>query len=176
MSEANFTKTIPIKETKTNPLINQSISLVPNQQSIKMEVLQFKDEVLRELKLLKKSISEKYESNASIISEKLNTYDNKIISLNERIIELSSKINTDNNTKTDISSLIEFKNKTRDHLLTMDIKVNNIDKEMRNNIFRIDNILTDSVLYPGIIGKSCKFKTFHQMLDHVLSQISQTIT
>ena len=176
MSETNSTKSIPSKDIKANPPISQSISLVPNQQSIKMEVLQFKDEVLRELKLLKKSISEKYESNASIISEKLNTYDNKIMSLNERIIELSSKINSDNNTKTDISSLIEFKNKTRDHLLTMEIKINNIDKEMRNNIFRIDNILTDSVLYPGIIGKSCKFKTFHQMLDHILSQISQTIT
>jgi hypothetical protein len=58
----------------------------------------------------------------------------------------------------------------------MEIKVNNIDREMRNNVFRIDNILSDSVLYPGIIGKSCKFKTFHQTLDHILSQISQTIT
>ena len=172
---SNPQKNINSKENKVNTS-NLNISLVPNQQSIKMEVLQFKDEILREIKMLKKSISEKYESNATLISEKLTTYDSKINILNERITELTSKINTDNNAKTDISSLLEFKNKTRDNLLTMEIKVNNIDREMRNNVFRIDNILSDSVLYPGIIGKSCKFKTFHQMLDHILSQISQTIT
>ena len=172
---SNPQKNINSKENKVNTS-NLNISLVPNQQSIKMEVLQFKDEILREIKMLKKSISEKYESNATLISEKLTTYDSKINFLNERITELTSKINTDNNAKTDISSLLEFKNKTRDNLLTMEIKVNNIDREMRNNVFRIDNILSDSVLYPGIIGKSCKFKTFHHMLDHILSQISQTIT
>ena len=166
---------INIKENKVNSS-SLNISLVPNQQSIKMEVLQFKDEILREIKMIKKSISEKYESNAALVSEKLTTYDNKINIVNERIAELTGKINTDNNAKTDISSLLEFKNKTRDNLLTMEIKVNNIDREMRNNVFRIDNILSDSVLYPGIIGKSCKFKTFHHMLDHILSQISQTIT
>ena len=170
------TTSIPTPNNINSKDVNQNISIVPNQQSIKMEVLQFKDDVLKEIKLLKKSISEKFQSNTSLISEKFTTYDNKIMSLSERVIELSEKINSDNNAKNNISSLIEFKNKTRDHLLTMEIKINNIDKEMRNNIFRIDNILTDSVIYPGIIGKSCKFKTFHQMLDHVLSQISQNKT
>ena len=170
------TTSVPTPNNVNSKDVNQNISIVPNQQSIKMEVLQFKDEVLKEIKLLKKSITEKFQSNTSLISEKFTTYDNKIMSLSERVIELSERINSDNNAKNNISSLIEFKNKTRDHLLTMEIKINNIDKEMRNNIFRIDNILTDSVIYPGIIGKSCKFKTFHQMLDHVLSQISQNKT
>ena len=179
MSEKQSSKSITNITNKDNNNNNSPIiqnNLVPNQQSIKMEVLQFKDEVLRELKLLKKSISEKYESNATLVSEKLSIYDNKISLLNERIIELSGKINTDNNLKNDMSTLIEFKNRTRDNLLTMEIKINNIDKEMKNNVFRIDNILSDSVIYPGIIGKSCKFKTFHNMLDHLLSQTSQTIT
>ena len=183
MSKTNSNKSIPKLEdmvekdsNKNNSSLNQSIPIVPNQQSIKMEVLQFKDEVLKQLKLLKKSISEKYESNAILISEKLKTYDSKFILINEKITELSGKINTDNNIKTDITSLLEFKNKFRDNLLTMDIKMNNIDKELRNNVSRIDNILSDSIIYPGIIGKSCKFKTFHHMLDHILSQISQTIT
>ena len=183
MSETNSNISSPSKKNMNNnnkesklSSSNLNNSIVPNQQSIKMEVLQFKDDVLRELKILKKSFSEKYEANVALISEKLSGYDNQILSLNERITELSGKINTDNNAKTDISSLLEFKNKTRDHLLTIEIKVNNIDKEMRNNIFRIDNILSDSVIYPGIIGKACKFKTFHNMVDHILSQISQTIT
>ncbi len=180
MSEKQSSKSITNTTNKdannNNVFLIQNNSLVPNQQSIKMEVLQFKDEVLKELKLLKKSISEKYESNATLVSEKLSIYDNKISLLNERIIELSGNINTDNNLKKDMSTLIEFKNKTRDNLLTMEIKINNISKELKNNVFRIDNILSDSVVYPGIIGKSCKFKTFRNMLDYLLTQTSQTIT
>ena len=181
MSEVQSNKSlINIKDNNNNnnnnPSVNKNISIVPNQQSIKMEVLQFKDEVLRELKYLKKSISEKYDSNVLLVSEKLNSYDNKIIYLNDRITELSENINTDNNMKKDISSLMEYKNKTRDNLLTIEIKMNNLEKEIKNNVFRIDNILSDSVIYPGIIGKTCKFKNFHHMLDHLLSQTSQTIT
>ena len=179
MSEVQSNKSlINIKDNNNNnnPSLNKNISIVPNQQSIKMEVLQFKDEVLRELKYLKKSISEKYDSNVLLVSEKLNSYDNKIIYLNDRITELSENINTDNNMKKDISSLMEYKNKTRDNLLTIEIKMNNLEKEIKNNVFRIDNILSDSVIYPGIIGKTCKFKNFHHMLDHLLSQTSQTIT
>ena len=176
MSEVQSNKSLINIKDNNNPSLNKNISIVPNQQSIKMEVLQFKDEVLRELKYLKKSISEKYDSNVLLVSEKLNSYDNKIIYLNDRITELSENINTDNNMKKDISSLIEYKNKTRDNLLTIEIKMNNLEKEIKNNVFRIDNILSDSVVYPGIIGKTCKFKNFHHMLDHLLSQTSQTIT
>ena len=176
MSEIQSSKSVVNDKDNNNPSLNKSISIVPNQQSIKMEVLQFKDEVLRELKHLKKTFSEKYDSNVTLISEKLNSYDNQIIFLNERLTELSANINVDNNMKKDVSSLIEYKSKTIDNLLTIEIKLNNIEKEVKNNVFRIDNILSDSVIYPGIIGKSCKFKNFHHMLDHLLSQTSQTIT
>ena len=70
MSEVESTKSIPSQNNINLKDCNQSISIVPNQQSIKMEVLQFKDEVLKELKLLKKSMTEKFESNTSLISEK----------------------------------------------------------------------------------------------------------
>ena len=163
------------QENKNNNTSNTLNSISPNQQSLKMEILLFKDEVLKDLKMLKKQISEKFENNMSTFSEKILTYDNKISFLNDKIVEISSKINRNDDRKEDINSLLDFKNKIRDNLLTLDIKINNVDKSMKDNIFRIDNVLSDSVLYPGIIGKTCKFKTFHQLIDYCLSQISQII-
>ena len=175
MSEINSTKSIT-KQNKTNNYDNDSIA--NNQKSAKMEILQFKDEVLKDIKHLKREIAEKYELNTSLFTEKLTSYDTKISSLNERIIELSLKVDNDSNSnkKIDMKSFIDLKNQTRDNILTLDIKMNNIDKQLKDNIYRIDNILTDTVIYPAIIGKSCKFKTFHQLLDYLLTHASQCLT
>lgn len=175
MSEINSTKSITM-QNNINNLDNDSIAT--NQKSFKMEILQFKDEILKDIKHLKREIAEKYELNTSAFTEKLSSYDTKISSLNERIIELSIKVDSDNpsNKKVDMNSFLELKNHTRDNLLTFDIKMNNIDKQLKDNIYRIDNILTDTVIYPAIIGKTCKFKTFHQMLDYLLTHAAQCIT
>ena len=89
MSEVESTKSIPNSNNLSIKDLNQNIPIIPNQQSIKMDVLQFKDEVLKEIKLLKKIMTDKYESNTTLISEKLKSYDNKFISINDRIVELS---------------------------------------------------------------------------------------
>ena len=175
MSEINSTKS----NTKQNITNNQdNNSIAPPQKSLKMEILEFKDEVLKDIKHLKREIVEKYELNTSIFTEKISSYDTKISSLNEKIIELSLKVDNDsnNNKNIDKNSFLELKNQTRDNLLTMEIKLGNIDKQLKDNIYRIDNILTDSVIYPAIIGRTCKFKTFHQMLDYLLTNTAQGIT
>ena len=184
MSELHSSKSIEaIKDNKStcdnnnnSTPLNKNKPIVPSQKSIKMEILQFKDEILKEIKIYKKSITERNNSQISIISEKLKSYDKKISSLNEKITELSEKIIPLNNIQNNVSSLMELKDKSRDNLLTMEIKFNQLEKEVKNDIFRIDNCLSDSVIYPGMIGKACKFKTFHQMLDYLLTQASQTIT
>ncbi len=35
------------------------------------------------------------------------------------------------------------------------------------------SLFADSVIYPGIIGKSCKYKTFHELIDYLLVQIGE---
>ena len=46
---------------------------------------------------------------------------------------------------------------------------------MNDEIYRINKILMDTVIYPGIIGNSAKFKTYHDFIDYVLTEISQLI-
>ena len=162
-----------------NPNLNISNipqdKIIQTNQNFKLDLMQFKDEILKEMKLLKKSVTEKYDFTTTYINEKFTKYDNKLTSYSERISEIKINISTNDDTIKEIKTLLDFKNKIRDSMLTMDIKVNNMERETKNNIFRIDNILTDSVIYPGIIGKSSKFKTFHKMIDYILSQLSQNL-
>ena len=161
---------------KIIPNINLPDKILPNSQNMKNDIMQFKDEILREIKLLKKSVSEKYEFIEILTKEKFSKYDTKLSSYSERINELKSNtLNTDGLIK-EIDAFKEFKNKFRDTMLTLNIKINNMDKETKNDIYRIDGILSDSVIYTGIIGRTSKFKTFHQMVDYLLSQTSQNLT
>ena len=161
---------------KIIPNINLPDKILPNSQNMKNDIMQFKDEILREIKLLKKSVSEKYEFIEILTKEKFSKYDTKLSSYSERINELKSNtLNTDDLIK-EIDAFKEFKNKFRDTMLTLNIKINNMDKETKNDIYRIDGILSDSVIYTGIIGRTSKFKTFHQMVDYLLSQTSQNLT
>ena len=150
--------------------------ILPNNQNLKNDMMKFKDEVLRELKMLKKQVDENHEFTTTLMNDKFKKYDNKLSSCSDRISEITSKIKSNDDTVKEIKTLLDFKNKIRDSMITMDIKVNNIDRETKNNIFRIDNILSDTVLYPGILGKASKFKTFHQMIDYILAQTSQNLT
>ena len=58
------------------------------------------------------------------------------------------------------ASRIDEKNKNKIQL------TGNLEKDLNDNIFRHDNILKDTVIYPGIIGPMCKFKNFHQLIDY----------
>ena len=173
MSENNIQNKTNVQLASNNNILDK---ILPNNQNMKNDIMQFKDEILREIKLIKKSMNEKYDFTMTLINQKFDKYDNKLTSYSDRITELSSSITNNNDFKKDLQSLNEFKNKFRDSMLTMDIKINNMDKEAKNNIFRIDNILSDSVIYPGIIGRTSKFKTFHQMIDYILAQTSQNLT
>ena len=179
MSEDNPSNDIN-NQILNNPNLNISNipqdKIIQTNQNFKLDLMQFKDEILKEMKLLKKSVTEKYDFTTTYINEKFTKYDNKLTSYSERINEIKTNISTNDDTTKEIKTLLDFKNKIRDSVLTMDIKVNNMERETKNNIFRIDNILTDSVIYPGIIGKSSKFKTFHKMIDYILSQLSQNLT
>ena len=154
--------------------INNPIDkILPNNQNMKHDILTFKDEILREIKLVKKSFTEKHDHFELMTKEKLSKFDNTLSSYSEKINEIKLKfIDTENIVK-EIDSFKEFKSKVSDTLLTQNIKINNLEKETKNDIYRIDNILTDSVIYSGIIGHTSKFKTFHQMVDYLLSQASQ---
>ena len=145
-------------------------------KSMKNDILLFKNEVLKDLKEAQKKMFEKYSNLDDNIKTKFESYENRINAYETKITELSKLINTDQSIREKVEQLLEFKEKTNDTLLTGKIRLDNFRNDLNTNITRIDKILTDSVIYPGVIGGINRYKTFHELIDYVLTQCSQNIT
>ena len=157
------------KESK-DPIISRS--LVGN----KNDIMIFKNETLKDFKEVQKKFSDKYNNLDLEIKQKLEAYEIRITNYENKIIELSKLINTDKTIRDKVDSLMEFKEKTNDTMLTEKIRLDNTRNDLSSNVERIDQILKDSVIYPGIIGGISKYKTFHDLIDYILTQLSQTLT
>ena len=158
--------------TKEDPIVSLSKSTMGK----KNDLLHFKEETLRDFKEVQRKISEKYETLDLEMKEKLEAYEKRIVTYENKIMELSNLINTDKTIREKVDNLMEFKEKTDDHLLTEKIRLDNFRNDLKSNVERIDQILKDSVIYPGIIGGISKYKTFHDLIDYILAQTSQTLT
>ena len=158
--------------TKEDPIVSLSKSTMGK----KNDLLHFKEETLRDFKEVQRKITEKYETLDLEMKEKLEAYEKRIVTYENKIMELSNLINTDKTIREKVDNLMEFKEKTDDHLTTEKIRLDNFRNDLKSNVERIDQILKDSVIYPGIIGGISKYKTFHDLIDYILTQTSQTLT
>ena len=160
-----------IKE-ENDPIISLSKSTFGK----KNDILHFKEETLKDFKMVQKKITEKYDNLDIEMREKLEAYEKRITTYENKIFELSKLINTDKTIREKVDNLMEFKEKADESMLTGKIRLDNFSKDLKSNVERIDKILTDSVIYPGVIGGISKYKTFHELIDYLLSQTSQTLT
>ena len=147
-----------------------------NTKNIKNDILLFKNETLKDFKEVQKKVNEKYQSLNFEVTEKLNAYEQRITAYEAKIIELSNLINTDKTIRDKVDGLMEFKEKTTDTMLTEKIRLDNCRKDLNSNVDRIDDILKNTVIYPGIIGGISRHKTFHDFIDYVLTECSQNLT
>ena len=158
--------------TKVDPIINLSKSEVGK----KNDLMHFKEETLRDFKEVQKKITDKFDNLDLEMRERLDAYERRITTYENKIFELSNLINTDKTIRQKVDNLMEFKEKTDEHMLTEKIRLDNFRNDLKSNVERIDQILKDSVIYPGIIGGISKYKTFHDLIDYLLTQTSQTVT
>ena len=150
-------------------------SVVPgtSSNSIKMDLLMFKDDILKDFRTIQISLDEKYAKADEYLSEKINKFDLKIKSFEKKIFELSNLIVTDNSIREKVQKLCQSEDEIRDTIFKRRAIFNEFEKKTKDDINRINNILTESVLYPGIIGNSCKFSSFHDFMDSVIQDLAQ---
>ena len=144
--------------------------------NMKSDILFFKDETLKEIKEVQKKMSAKYVGLDNDIKDKLESYENRINAYESKIMELARLINTDKIVREKVDKLMEFKEKVDESMLTERIRLDNFRNDLYSNVNRIDQILKDTVLYPGVIGGICRHKTFHDLIDYILSECSKNVT
>ena len=143
-----------------------------NPETMKMDIIMFKEEVLVELKQLNNSLAEKYRKISQEVQDKLELFEKKLVDLNIKLSDLSTKIVTDMESQEKLSELLVFKDKAQDIMTSNKIKINMNGEETRRNIDRINSILKESVIYPGVVGNRSRFKCFHEYIDYTLWQIT----
>ena len=154
-----------------NEKSNDPIIFLDN-NNIRKDILFFKEEILQDFREYNKNIDTKISKLYQNIDEKLGLYDKHLNSIEFKLIEYSKMIERYKLLKDKIDNLEKFRKNSEDIMLKENIKLSNLEKDLNINIERIDKILLDSVIYTGVIGKKNKYKTFHDLIDYLLTQSS----
>ena len=95
-----------------------------SRQSIRMDILMFKDDILKDMRGIQKQLDGKYMKTDENLTYKINNFETKINLFEKKIFELSNKINTDNKIRENIETLNQFKEETSDTLFKRRVKYN----------------------------------------------------
>ena len=144
--------------------------------SLRKDLIHFQDETLKDIREMQSKLDLRYAKSDELLNEKITKYDQKIKAFEKKITELSNLITTDNLIREKVESLLQFKEETQDTIFKRRAKFNELEKRVYANIDNINQILTDTVLYPAMIGKTAKFQTFHDFIDYVVQEISHLNT
>ena len=144
-----------------------------NQKKIQNEMIHFKEEILKEMKNFERNLSEKFISSNRLLDERLDSFEKRIETNNQRIFNLSDKIVDDRMLKEKVQKITIDNLDIKNNMVLFGAKLDKLSKEFDEKILYIENILNDSVIYHGIIGSKCKFINFHEFIDYVLAQLSK---
>ena len=139
---------------------------------IKKELLYFKNDALKDFKQIEINLNTKYNENSIFYNNKIKEFDEKLNLIFSKMSKIEEVISLDNILNEKVDKLYEFKEKIKEKLISEEIKLESLNKDLHNIIYKYDNMLSKSILYPGIIGNFCKFKTFHDFIDYVINQIN----
>ena len=149
--------------------------IVPDfsQKNIQSDLIHFKDDILKDFRSIKISFNDKHSILEENLNKKINKFELTIKSFEQKILELSKLITIDKTLKEKVEALNAFKEESSDSIFKQRAKLNEFESRINKEIDRINNILSDSVIYTGIIGGNSKFKTFHDFIDFVLREIGE---
>ena len=141
--------------------------------SSKEDILYFKDEILKDIKKFEIKLGQKIDIQVANTKNKLDEYEIKIATMVQKINNLANQISTNASLKEKVDEIYGFKAKVQQDKMVQEIRVDTIAKDLKDAINKYDAILSDSVLYPGVIGMGCKFPGFHDLIDFVLTSLNQ---
>lgn len=141
--------------------------------TLKMDMIRFQDEILHDMRQMQAKLESKYNNTEELLNEKLTKFELKIKFLEKKISELSNLITEDNSMKAKLESLFQFKEEMQDTIFKRRAKFAELEKKVNSDIDEINKILTKSVIYPAVIGKTAKFLNFHEFIDYVIQEITQ---
>jgi hypothetical protein len=143
------------------------------QKNFQQDLIFFKNDILKDFREIHRKLKEELSFQKDEQISTLNIYEKKIEAQAQKINYLSDLI-TENMKKTKMEESFEkFSTKTEQNFSKVDYKMNCMQKEIRDGLYKQEKLFNETLLYPGIIGYECRFATFHSFVDYVLSNIHQ---
>ena len=158
-----------LQESINNYNTNNLIGFKP--ETMKADIMKFKDEVLKDFKEFQKNFDEKYQTINNEIKDSLDLFNNKLSSFNSKLLEISSQIITDSISKEKISELVAFQKKAESIMTSNKNNIIMNNEVTENRINYIEKLLKSSLLFPGLIGTNCKYKYLSEFVEYIYKQI-----
>ena len=136
----------------------------------KIELTHLKEEVFKELRDLDSKFTNMFFKKSSEIEEKNEVSIKKINSMMDKNTEMFNSINSQKLKLEKIVELETFKNKTSDMILSQEILIKDLIKDVNDIKFKYDREITQNLYLPGYIGPSCQFKSIS---DYILFNINE---
>ena len=163
------------KENITNKSINNLNINNPIKNYVSEQLIFFKEDILKELKQLETQMTLKYKAEKNKNDAKIIKMEETIESLSKNFEIISSSINKDNTLHAKIEKLSELFPKLEETVNTHELKLKNSTKKFTEDIYNLDNKITENIFYPLIIGPKGRYKTFHEFIDFVLFNINNLL-
>ena len=142
-------------------------------QSFLTELIQFKDEIFKTIRLLEnkltKDITDKY-AQINLIFESYNNRLNVISGNNDSLLEIlaSQKLNL-----TKMNDIERINNKIENSQMTHDMKIKQIFFDIEKLKEKYDKIINDNFLVTGYIGPGCQYKTMSEYILNNILEVSK---
>ena len=153
---------------------SKMIKIFENQKiSLNKDIIFLKEDILKDFKRIENSLNTKYEKQNANTVNKLYKFETTIEAMKTKVNDLSSLITTDKNIQQKVLQLTEFKRATTDKMINQEITMKMNSAQLKEAINKYDKLLSDSIIYPAIIGNNAQFKDFHELIDYILLGINQ---
>ena len=152
--------------------INQNNFVIGSKpELIKVELMNFKEEVLLDLKELSKKLDDKYIKMNREIKDNMDSFNKKISDFNLKLLDISSRSVSDTTTKEKLVELLSFKVKAENMMNANKYNISSFDKEINKRMNQIENLIKSSFMLPRIIGPTCKYKNISDLIEYIFNQV-----
>ena len=138
-----------------------------------IELVHLKQDIFNELKKLDKKFTDLHQENSKNIPKDILTPLDKINIMLNKTEQMFLSV-TEQQIKLDkITELETFKNKANDIIISHDIRINSLIKDVENAIYKYDREISQNLTVPGFIGTSSRFKTLSEYLLYNIDEMAK---
>lgn len=135
-------------------------------------ITQFKADIVNAISEIEEKTMNRMNQMQSTLNSKFSVYQSKIEGIDNAIKEISSKVINLQIASDSFHNILPNQKKFSENLMTYDIRLSNLSKELSSSIFKYDKIILDNLIIPGQVGEYCKFKNMKEFILFLSDQIS----